>query len=157
MNELQQWLHDRGIDNYHNIPPELKQQFRDDFRDDQGNDPVIFIPQPGGQEMFHRCPADIVLYGGEAGGGKSFSITYEHVKWIWIKNYEGVIVRKNFAQIFDAGGLWQEASRIYPHFGGIPVRGDRPMFRFPSGAHAWAASGGQGKVRQLGICSSRLP
>lgn len=129
MNELQQWLFDRGIDNPHNIPNELKQEYKDFI----GNN-VVFFPQPGGQQMFHDCPADIVLYGGEAGGGKSFSITYEHVKWIYIKNYEGIIARKNFSQIFDAGGLWQEACRIYPHFGGVGIRGERPMFRFPSGA-----------------------
>ena len=132
MNELQQWLHDRDIINPHAIPKALKSEYEDFIGDD-----VVFWPQPGGQIEFHKCPADIVLYGGEAGGGKSFSILYEHIKWIDIPTYSGVIVRKEFSQIFDAGGLWDEAKKIYPHFGGIPVEGKKPFFKFPSGARVY--------------------
>lgn len=132
MNELQQWLFDRGIDNPHNIPNELKQEYKDFI----GNN-VVFFPQPGGQVDFSNCPADIVLYGGQAGGGKSFSLLYEHVKWIGIPGYTGVIVRKEFSQIFDAGGLWDEAKKIYPHFGGTPVEGKKPFFKFRSGARVY--------------------
>jgi len=32
-----------------------------------------FIPQPGPQHAFITCPADIVVYGGARGGGKSFA------------------------------------------------------------------------------------
>lgn len=129
LNDLKRWLTDNNITNIHRIPPHLKGIYKKKIKHVR-----IFCPQPGGQENFHKNSADIVVYGGEAGGGKSFSIVYEHVKWLNIPNYEGIIVRKNFSQIFDAGGLWQEAMRVYPHFGGEPVRGDRPMFRFPSGA-----------------------
>jgi hypothetical protein len=34
-------------------------------------------PQPGPQEMFLSTPADIAIYGGAAGGGKSFGILLE--------------------------------------------------------------------------------
>ena len=32
-----------------------------------------FKPQPGPQHHFLTCPADIVVYGGARGGGKSFA------------------------------------------------------------------------------------
>ncbi len=34
-------------------------------------------PQPGPQEQFLRSPADIAIFGGSAGGGKSFALFLE--------------------------------------------------------------------------------
>ena len=36
------------------------------------NEPIIIRPQKGKQELFLRSPADICIYGGAAGGGKTF-------------------------------------------------------------------------------------
>ena len=32
-----------------------------------------FIPQPGPQVAYLKCPCDIVVYGGARGGGKTFA------------------------------------------------------------------------------------
>lgn len=34
-------------------------------------------PQPGPQELFLSTPADIAIYGGAAGGGKSYALLLE--------------------------------------------------------------------------------
>lgn len=129
MNELQQWLIDHGLDNPHKVPPELKEEFDAIF-----SDAVISWPQPGGQEQFMNCPADICFYGGEAGAGKSWCLLKEPTKWIHIPSFVGVVGRKTYAQIFDAGGLWDEATKVYNMHGGRRTKGDKPKFVFPSGA-----------------------
>ncbi len=35
---------------------------------------TVFRPQEGPQEAFLSSPADIVIYGGAAGGGKSYAL-----------------------------------------------------------------------------------
>jgi hypothetical protein len=132
MNELVDWLNANGVRNPHQVPPELKAEFKEKF------DPeTILWPQPGGQEQFQGCGADIVLYGGEAGAGKSWNILLDHLKWVHLPKYVGSVVRKTYAEIFDAGGLWAEAMKIFPLVGGRPSRGDKPKFVFPSGAQIY--------------------
>ena len=41
------------------------------------NKPIIIRPQQGKQEMFLRSPADICIYGGAAGGGKTYASSTE--------------------------------------------------------------------------------
>jgi len=129
MNQLQAWLAERKIASPHVIPAEHKSDFKSTFKDT-----VVLWPQPGGQEQFQSCPADICLYGGEAGSGKSWSLLFDHLKWIHIPNYSGVVVRKTYSQIFDAGGLWEEAKQLFGMFRGRHTKGDKPKFVFPSGA-----------------------
>lgn len=132
MDYLVEWLAENNIDNPHSIPEHLQDDFDIEFNMDE-----IMWPQPGGQMQYQMCGADIMFYGGEAGCGKTYSILYEHLKWIHLPNYIGVIGRKEYAQIFDANGLWDEANRMYPQFGGRPNRGDKPKFVFPSGAQIY--------------------
>jgi hypothetical protein len=86
------------------------------------------------QEKFLTTPADVALFGGSAGGGKTFASLIDHMRWKDIENYQGLIVRKSYQQIFSAGGLWDEAKKIYPMFGGVPFKTPIPRFVFPSGA-----------------------
>lgn len=134
MADLVQWLTDRNLTNPHCIPDSLKPEFKAAFPPD---DYRILWPQPGGQELFANCEADIVIYGGEAGGGKSWNLLFDHMKWTQIKNYVGVVVRKLNTQIFDAGGLWEEALKMFPEAEGAPKLGQKPKFVFPSGAQIY--------------------
>ncbi len=132
MNNLQQWLEEHKVSNPHDIPEELEEDFNKRFAKSS-----ILFPQKGGQEEFLSCPADIVFYGGEAGAGKSWSLLFDQLKWIHLKDYIGVISRKTYAQIFEAGGLWKEAKDLYSQFGGRHTKGDKPKFVFPSGAEIY--------------------
>lgn len=95
---------------------------------------VEFKPQPGPQEMFLSSPADIVIYGGAAGGGKSYALLLEGLRHINNPGFGAVIFRKNANQITSEGGLWDTASTIYPYAKGKPSLNPRPTWRFPSGA-----------------------
>ena len=139
MDDLMDWLEENDLDNPHAIPDHLKDDFELEFAGEEMlsyNEimSTFMWPQPGGQMDFQTCDADIMLYGGEAGCGKSWSILYDHLKWIHIPNYVGVVCRKEYSQIFDANGLWDEGTALYRHFGGKATKGDKPKVVFPSGA-----------------------
>lgn len=95
--------------------------------------PAEIRPQPGPQEAFLASPADIVIYGGSAGGGKTYAILLEPLRHIQNKAFGAVIFRRESVQITNEGGLWDTAMSLYPAIGGRP-RTLPPMFRFPSGA-----------------------
>ena len=94
---------------------------------------IVIGPQPGPQEMFLSTPADICVYGGAAGGGKSYGLLLEALRHIDNPNYGAVIFRRTYPEIMNKGGLWEESMLIYPLVGGKPSE-DPPQWTFPSGA-----------------------
>lgn len=89
-------------------------------------------PQPGPQTDFLACEADIAIYGGAAGGGKSFGLLLDPIRHIDNPAFGGVIFRRTSVQIRNQGGLWDESMTIYPHAGAAP-REFRLQWKFPSG------------------------
>lgn len=94
---------------------------------------VELRPQAGPQERFAACNADIALYGGAAGGGKSFALLFEPLYHVGNRDFGAVIFRRTCPEITNEGGLWDESFKIYPHVGAEPRNGDL-SWRFPSGA-----------------------
>lgn len=90
-------------------------------------------PQPGPQEQFLSTPADIAIYGGAAGGGKSFGILLEGARHNEIKDFGGVIFRRTSPMITNEGGLWDESNKIYPLLGAKQKETDH-SWTFPSGS-----------------------
>ncbi|MCY1703647.1 phage terminase large subunit [Deinococcus sp. SL84] len=80
-------------------------------------DAVVIQPQPGPQTTFFRTPADIAIYGGAAGGGKSWSLLVEPLRHISNPRFGATIFRREYTQVFNEGGLWDEAMQIYPTLG----------------------------------------
>lgn len=80
--------------------------------------PVISIaPQEGPQFLFLSSTADIVFYGGAAGGGKSYALLLEASRNIEVPGYRAVIFRRTCPQITSAGGLWDTSLEIYSQIG----------------------------------------
>lgn len=90
-------------------------------------------PQAGPQENFLSTSADIAIYGGAAGGGKTFALLLEAARHVGIEGFAAVIFRRTYPQITRPGGLWDESEGIYPALGGVAIKGDL-SWRFPSGA-----------------------
>lgn len=75
-------------------------------------------PQPGPQEEFLRSNADIAIYGGAAGGGKTYALLLEPIYHIGVQDFGATIFRRTSPQITNEGGLWDTSSEIYSLIGG---------------------------------------
>ncbi|OGR25930.1 MAG: hypothetical protein A2139_14300 [Desulfobacca sp. RBG_16_60_12] len=96
----------------------------------QDNRPEI-RPQAGPQEAFLATSADIAVYGGAAGAGKSFALLMEPTRHVHRKRFGAVIFRRTYKQITNEGGLWDSSLDLYPHLGAIPRQNDL-QWVFPS-------------------------
>ena len=82
--------------------------------------------QPGPQTEFLRSSADICIYGGAAGGGKTVGLILEPLRHASrVANFTAVFFRRSTPQITNPGGLWDESQKFYPRLGGIPHVGMR--------------------------------
>lgn len=61
--------------------------------------------------------ADICVFGGSGGGGKSYSLLLEPLRHIQHPRFNAVIFRRTTKQVRNAGGLWDEASSLYSQLG----------------------------------------
>ncbi len=92
-------------------------------------------PQAGPQTQFMASPADIIIYGGAAGGGKTYALLLEALRHKDVKGFGSVIFRHNYNQITAEGGLWDASNKI---FGQVPDARPRKSpklhWRFDGGA-----------------------
>ena len=90
----------------------------------------IIRGQEGPQEAFLSTPADICIYGGAAGGGKTYGMLLDALHYINVPGFGAVFFRKNHNQIFAEGGLWDTSFDLYSEVANAqPVLG-RSQWRF---------------------------
>lgn len=89
-------------------------------------------PQPGAQTAFLSSTADICVYGGAAGAGKTYGELLEPLRHVNNRDFGAVIFRRSYPQIMNEGGLWDTSHDLYPLFGGKPNKNDK-TWTFPSG------------------------
>ena len=93
----------------------------------------IISAQPGPQTEFLRATADICIYGGAAGGGKTVGLLLEPLRHVSrVANFTAVFFRRTTPQITNPGALWDESLGFYPRAGGTPHHG----------VHEWRWSNG---------------
>lgn len=88
---------------------------------DEDEEPIG--PQDGPQTLFAECTADIAIYGGAAGAGKSFALLYEAAKWCvvdGVRAFRGVLFRRTNPELVGSGGLWDESQELYRALAGRP-------------------------------------
>ena len=114
--------------------------------------PTLLRPQPGPQERFAQSNADIAIFGGAAGGGKSYALRIEPLYHVHVPRFTAVILRESFTQVAAPGGLWDTSCARYPLTGATMHKSDM-AWTWPSGAkvkfahlanddavHAWQGS-----------------
>jgi len=78
-------------------------------------------PQEGPQEQFLSTPADIAIYGGAAGGGKSFGLLMEPLRHATTNSeFAAVLFRRTLADAKKPGGTWDQTVRMYGSLGAKP-------------------------------------
>lgn len=88
-------------------------------------------PSQGQQEKFHRSPAFELLYGGQAGGGKTESLLMEALRYANVPGYTGVLFRRTFRELQQPQGLIERSRVEYPKLGGR-YNDSKFQWRFPA-------------------------
>lgn len=100
------------------------------------DDVYSFKPASKKQWAFlNNTEAQIIVYGGAMGGGKTYNGLLKHLKWVDNKHYRGLVVRKTSSTIMKSGFLFDEAKGLYTNFDpNVKVKYKAQKFEFPSGA-----------------------
>lgn len=94
---------------------------------------LVFKPQPGPQTEYLSTEADICIFGGSAGGGKTYGTILETLRHVNTPGFRAVIIRRKREDIKQQGGIWDDTEGIYPAFGGQPNLSELVWY-FPEGA-----------------------
>ena len=77
--------------------------------------------QPGPQTAVLQSAADICIFGGAAGCGKTFALIVEPLRHVGrVANFAAVFFRRTTPQITSPEALWDENLNFYPRLGGTP-------------------------------------
>ena len=80
-------------------------------------EPLVISPQAGPQTDFLSTPADICVYGGAAGGGKTYGLLLEPLRHVHNSLFRAVIFRRTSPMIENPGGLLDTSAEIYGRLG----------------------------------------
>lgn len=99
---------------------------------DIAKDNVLFSPNDGPQTEFLAAPETDVLYGGAAGGGKSYAMIVDPLRFAHIKDHRALILRKSMPELRE---LIDKTRELYPQaFPGATYKETEKVWKFPSGA-----------------------
>lgn len=96
---------------------------------------VIFKPNPGPQTDFLAATEREVLYGGAAGGGKSYALIADPVRYFSNKHFNGILLRRTNDELREL--VWK-TQEMYPMiYKGAKWSERKSQWTFPSGARLW--------------------
>ncbi len=99
---------------------------------EEANNNVIFKPNNGPQTDFLAAPEKDVLYGGAAGGGKSYAMLIDPLRYAHRAAHRGLILRRSMPELRE---LIDKSRELYPRaFPGCKYREVEKLWNFPSGA-----------------------
>ena len=96
---------------------------------------VLFEPNPGPQTNFLAAPEREVLYGGAAGGGKTYSLIVDPLRYCNNSNMNALILRRTNDELRE---IIHKSQEIYPQaYPGAKWMEKKSQWTFPSGARIW--------------------
>ena len=105
------------------LPAALAQEAQED---------VIFKANEGPQEDFLAASETDVLYGGAAGGGKSYAMLVDPLRYAHRAAHRGLIIRRSMPELRE---LIDKSRELYPKaFPGCKYKEVEKLWNFPSGA-----------------------
>lgn len=85
------------------------------------------------QERMLRSPADIAIFGGGAGGGKTFALLLEPLRYVHVPGFTATTFRRTMPELRNPGSLWPMSHDLYRATGGVPNERDA-VWTWPTGA-----------------------
>jgi len=105
------------------LPAQLAQEAKEE---------VIFRANQGPQEDFLAASETDVLYGGAAGGGKSYAMLVDPLRYAHRTAHRGLIIRRSMPELRE---LIDKSRELYPKaFPGCKYKEVEKLWNFPSGA-----------------------
>jgi hypothetical protein len=93
---------------------------------------VAFMPNDGPQTDFLAASEKDVLYGGAAGGGKSFAMLIDPLRYCHFAEHRALILRRSMPELRE---LIDKSRELYPKaFKGAKFKEVEKLWQFPSGA-----------------------
>ena len=111
-------------DELDNLPKAVRKQL--------DNHQVLFHPNEGPQTDFLAAGEKDVLYGGAAGGGKSYAMLVDPLRYAHRKAHRALILRRSMPELRE---MIDKSRELYPQaFPGAKFREVEKLWNFPSGA-----------------------
>ena len=100
----------------------------------EDNQELVFSPNIGPQTDFLAAPEKEVLYGGAAGGGKSYAMLVDLLRYANNRNHRALLLRRTLAELTE---LIDQSKKMYLHaFPKARFKESTKTWEFPSGATA---------------------
>ena len=100
------------------------------------NKPVIIAPASKKQEMYINHTADVVIFGGGAGSGKSYLGAMDFLKYTDDPKFRALVTRRINPQIHGPGGIFETFLNLHREVYGEKLRVKKRdgVLEYPSGA-----------------------
>ena len=109
------------------LTPSVQQEIKENKEEN-----VVFHPNEGPQTDFLAAGEKDVLYGGAAGGGKSYAMLVDPLRYAHKAAHRALILRRSMPELRE---LIDKSRELYPQaFPGCKFREVEKLWNFPSGA-----------------------
>ena len=114
------------------IDEQILESIPDNVRDLVDTQNVVFKPNKGPQTQFLASAEREVFYGGARGGGKSYAMLVDPLRYCTKQNHRALLIRKTMPELRD---MITHSQRLYGKaYPGARWREQEKEWRFPSGA-----------------------